>query len=170
MEYKRKNQRNVKMRRFKNTYLTPKKRWDKARIEEEKQLMKEYGLKNKREIYKVYAIIKKIRKIAKKLVIASEEEKREFIKKLSRYGFVNENATLDDVLALDKRKILDRRLQTIVFKKGLANTIKQARQFIVHGHISINGKTVNVPSYLVKLDEENLISLNDKLNKILKQK
>ncbi|MEM1577689.1 MAG: 30S ribosomal protein S4 [Candidatus Pacearchaeota archaeon] len=158
------------MRRFKNTYLTPKKRWDKARIEEEKQLMKEYGLKNKREIYKVYAIIKKIRKIAKKLVIASEEEKREFIKKLSRYGFVNENATLDDVLALDKRKILDRRLQTIVFKKGLANTIKQARQFIVHGHISINGKTVNVPSYLVKLDEENLISLNDKLNKILKQK
>ncbi|MEM4647935.1 MAG: 30S ribosomal protein S4 [Candidatus Pacearchaeota archaeon] len=158
------------MRRFKNTYLSPKKRWDKARIEEEKQLMKEYGLKNKREIYKVYAIIKKIRKIAKKLVIASEEEKREFIKKLSRYGFVNENATLDDVLALDKRKILDRRLQTIVFKKGLANTIKQARQFIVHGHISINGKTVNVPSYLVKLDEENLISLNDKLNKILKQK
>lgn len=169
MEYKRQNQKNVKMRRFKNTYIKPKKRWDKARIEEEKQLMKEYGLKNKREIYKVYAIIKRIRKIAKKLVIANEEKQKEFIKRLAKYGFLNENATLDDVFALDKRKILDRRLQTIVYKKGLANTIKQARQFIVHGHISIKGKVINVPSYLVKIDEENLISLNEKLHKILKQ-
>lgn len=158
------------MRRFKNTYLKPKKRWDKARIEEEKQLMRDYGLKNKREIYKVYMIIKKIRKIAKKLVVASEKEQKEFIKRLAKYGFLSDTATLDDVFALDKRKILDRRLQTIVYKKGLANTIKQARQFIVHGHIRINGKVVNVPSYLVKREEENFITLDDKLHKILKNK
>ena len=158
------------MRRFKNKYITPKKPWDKARILEEKEIMKVYGLKNKKEIWKVEAYIKKLREIAKKLIVASPEEQKKFIARLAEYGFISPDATLDDVLALDKRKILDRRLQTVVYKLGLANTIKQARQFIVHGHVMLRGRKINVPSYLVKLNEEKDISLSDKVSKILKTK
>jgi small subunit ribosomal protein S4 len=61
---------------------------------------------------------------------------------------------LDDVLELDIESILSRRLQTLAYLKGLANTPKQARQLICHGHIAIGGRKVNVPSYLVSKDEE----------------
>ncbi len=158
------------MRRFKNKYLPPKKLFDKARIIEEKELMKKYGLKNKREIWKVESFIKKQREIAKKLIIASEEQQKKFIAKLAEYGFLSYNATLDDALALDKRKVIERMLPVVVYKIGLANTVNQARQFVVHGHVFIKGKKVNVPSYLVKLDEEKYITLSDKVSKILKTK
>ena len=64
------------------------------------------------------------------------------------------DSQLDDILTLDVNTILERRLQTIVYRSGLANTIKQARQFVVHGHISLNGHCVDVPSYKVKVEEE----------------
>lgn len=156
------------MRRFKNKYVRPRKLWDKARILEEKKIKKEYGLKNMREIWKAEAFVDKIRDIAKKLIVASPEEQKAFIQNLAKYGFVNANANIDDVLAIDKRKILDRRLQTIVYKLGLANTIKQARQFVVHGHVFVNGKRVNKPSYIVSLDEEKTIELSPVVKKILK--
>lgn len=165
---KNQNQRKDKMRKFRKKYLKPKKPWDKSRIIEEKEIMKKYGLKNKKEIWRAEAYIKKLREIAKKLIVESEEKKREFINRLAEYGFVESNATIDDVFALDKKKILDRRLQTIVYKKGLANTIKQARQFIVHGHVFLKGNKIDVPGYLVKLDEEAFIDILPKIKKILK--
>ncbi|MDH5634797.1 MAG: 30S ribosomal protein S4, partial [Candidatus Bathyarchaeota archaeon] len=67
-------------------------------------------------------------------------------------------AVLDDVLDLSLEDILERRLQTIVFSKGLAKSIFQARQLITHGHIAIDRRRVPSPSYLVLRDEETKIA------------
>ncbi len=159
------------MRRLRKKWKKPKKPWDKARIEEEAKIIKKYGLKNKREIWKAEAKIDKIRQQAKKLITASSEEQQKFINRLVKLGLVQQDAKLDDVLALTKEKLLDRRLQTIVYKLGLANTPKQARQLIVHGHVFIAGRKVNRPSYHVSIDEEKLISVKPEvLEKIKKQK
>ncbi|OYT37699.1 30S ribosomal protein S4 [Candidatus Pacearchaeota archaeon ex4484_31] len=137
-------------------YKRPKKPFDKARIEEEKRLMKEYGLKNKREIWKAETNISRIRAQARKLIVEPEKQEQ-FLNKLRKIGLIDEKAGLNEVLSLTKRDWLERRLQTIVFKKGLAKTIKEARQLIVHRKIMINDKIVDVPSYVVKKDEEPLI-------------
>ncbi len=152
------------MRRFKKKYESPKKPWDKQRIEEEKKLLKEYGLRRKREIWKAEAILRKYRRIARELIGKGDEEKAKvLIEKLKRLGILEGNASLDDVLGLTVENILERRLQTILYRKGLAATPKQARQFIVHGHIKINGRKVIWPSYLVLKDEEDKIEVNEKV-------
>ncbi len=151
------------MRRFKKKYEKPKKLWDKERIEKERKLLKEYGLKNKKELWRAEALLRKYRRIARELAAKKNEEKEKIlIKKLADLGLLSENAKLDDVLALTVENILDRRLQTLVYKIGLANTIKQARQFIVHGKILIGERKVPFPSYLVPKNEENKIQLVSK--------
>lgn len=159
------------MKRWRKKYETPLKPWDKERIEYEKQLMKTYGLRRKREIWRAESIARKYRRIARAL-IAKRDKKLEkvLLSKLKRMGFL-EAESIDDVLNLSVENILERRLQTIVWKKGLANTPKQARQLIVHGHIAINGRKVTWPSYLVPVDEEDKIELLLPPEKIgLKQK
>ncbi len=143
-------------------YKKPRKIFDSARIKEESSLIKKYGLKNKREIWKADSAIGKIRRQAKLLLTKSVEEQEKFIGKLKTQGFEIEN--LADVLALDKEDHLKRRLQSVVVRKKMASTSGQARQFIVHKHITINDNIVNIPSYLVKTDEE------DKINLILARK
>ena len=138
-------------------YRKPKRIFDKARIEEENSLIKKYGLKNKREVWKAGSAIDKIRKQAKLLLTKSVEEQEKFIGRLKKQGFEVENVT--DVLALDKEDYLKRRLQSVVARKKIASTPRQARQFIVHKHITINNQTVNIPSYLVKTEEEDKINL-----------
>jgi small subunit ribosomal protein S4 len=73
-------------------------------------------------------------------------------------GLMSENANLDDVLDLTIEDFLKRRLQTIVQNQGLSKTLRQARQFIVHGHIAVNDNIVTVPSYLISLNEESFIT------------
>ncbi len=144
--------------RQKPKYRKPKKRWDKARIEEEKKLMEEYGLRRKRELWRAQEILRKFRKRARDLLArADEKAKNELLTKLYRLGLVEKDATLEDVLKLTIRDILERRLQTIVYRKGLARTIKQARQFIVHGHIAVNGRRMPFPSALVRREWEDKI-------------
>jgi len=143
-------------------YETPSHPWEKVRIEREAELIQKYGLKNKREIWRAETFLRKIRQQARNLRAAggqeqSEREERLLLKRLFRLGLLPENATLDDVLSLTIENVLSRRLQTVVYLKGLASTMKQARQFIVHKHISVNGRIVNVPSYMVKREEENAI-------------
>ena len=154
------------MRRLKKKYETPKKPWDKARIEEEKKLMKKYGLRRKREIWRAEAILRKYRRMARDLNATKNEEKtKQLIEKLYKLGILkSKDATLDDVLGLTVEDILERRLQTIVYRKGFANTPKQARQFIVHGHVFIKGRRVVFPSYLVPRDEEDKIEVKIKPN------
>ena len=146
-------------------YSRPRKPFDKLRIEEENVLVKNYGLKNKREIWKASDRIGKIREQAKKLITASQEEQKLFLLKFIKLGLIGKNAQIDDMLALSGEDLLKRRLQTIVQKIKIAATPKQARQFITHKHISISGKIVNIPSYMVSLEEEKEIKLKQKKSK-----
>ena len=139
-------------------YATPKRRFEKTRLDDEKRLVIDYGLRNKRELWKAQSILRKYRAAARELValrsagITSEiyqTKKDQLISHLYRYGLVGENADVGDVLALKVEQQLDRRLQTQVLRKGLARTPKQARQFITHGHIAIGGQRVTVPGYRV---------------------
>jgi len=143
--------------RKKKTYSRPRKPYDKARFEEEDVIVKNYGLGKKREIWKAETRIRDTRRIAKSLITASEGEKKTLIDKLKRMG-LNVNS-IADILALKKEDWLERRLQTIIFKKGLSKTAKQARQLITHRHVKVNGKIVNKPSYIVDVDEESKIEL-----------
>jgi len=149
------------MKRSKKKYKRPKKPFDKERIEREKEILKNYGLKKKQEIWKAETLLRKYRRLARRLAASKDKKmEKELIEKLARLGILNKNAGLDDVLGLTVEDILNRRLQTIVFKKGFANTPKQARQFIVHGHVFIGDRKVSYPSYLVAGDEENSVRVS----------
>ncbi|MEM0473596.1 MAG: 30S ribosomal protein S4 [Candidatus Aenigmatarchaeota archaeon] len=146
------------MRKIKKTYSKPRKPWDRARIEEERKLMKNYGLRRKREIWRAASYLRNFRQRARDLAAKrNEEEQKKLLEKLYRLGVLEKNSSLNDVLGLTVENILERRLQTIVYKKGLANTLRQARQLIVHGHIQIDGKSTKFPSFLVTRDVEDKI-------------
>jgi len=147
------------------TYETPKHPWEAERIKEEWELKKKYGLKNKREIWKAKSILRNFRSQARTLQARlrygdpqAEKQQKQLFGKLMRLGILDEgNATLDAILSLTVEDILRRRLQTVVYLKGLARTPKQARQFIVHGHIAINGRRITIPGYLVRREEEETV-------------
>ncbi len=149
------------MRKLKRKFAKPMKPWEKERIIEEKNLIKDYAYKNKREIWKMKTRVSNLRDFAKKLVSIRNEqevkERDEFLKSLFKKGLVKEDATVEDVLALTVRDISERRLQTLVFRKGLASSPKQARQFITHGHVFVGEKKVTAPSAIIGRDEESLI-------------
>ncbi|MFA6268679.1 MAG: 30S ribosomal protein S4 [archaeon] len=140
----------------------PRKSFQKERIEKERVQKKLYGLKNKKELFRAETTIRAKRATARKLLALGLENRlkreKELLDSLKRVGILRATPALDDVLVLTPETLLERRLQTIVWRKGLANTSKQARQFIVHGHIAINGKKVDRPSYIVLADEEDKIT------------
>lgn len=129
---------------------------------EELEFLGKYGLRNKREFWKMRTTLGNWRSIARKSRSLSKERAAEvqetLSKKLIRLGVVGPEARFEDVLSLTVEDLLKRRLQTIVFEKGFAKTIYQARQFIVHGHIQVVGKKIDSPSYIVKKEEEDFIS------------
>lgn len=139
-------------------YSRPKKLYDAALIKEEQNLIKKYGLKTRREIWKANFAIGRIRNIAKSLITAKEEDKNKFLEKQLQKGFPAES--IADILGLNKEDWLKRRLQSIVVKKGLAKTHNQARQFIAHKHVTLNGKIIDAPSHFTTLEEEQNIALN----------
>ncbi|RLI27694.1 30S ribosomal protein S4 [Candidatus Bathyarchaeota archaeon] len=143
-------------------YETPRFPWRADILQEELKLLGQYGLRNKRELWRHKTMVSNFRGIARSLLGKTEEERRvlekQLLSKLYRLGILPETAVLDDVLDLTVEDILERRLQTVVFRKGLAKSIYQARQLIVHGHIAINNRRVTIPSYLVKREEEDKIT------------
>ncbi len=145
------------MIRKKKKYEKPKKQFERARIEEENKLRKEYGLKNKREIWKTLAKVKYYRNRAKSLANASSEEQEVLFNKLRALGLNINN--ISDVLDLRVEDLLKRRLSTIVEKKKLANTVKQARQMVAHRKVLIRNRVVNSPSYLVSVEDEDAITI-----------
>jgi len=155
------------MKRKHKTYSKPKRPFDKERIEGEALIKEEFGLKNKKEIWKAEAKIKSIREKAKKLILSKPEEQKALFDRLKKIG-INVNS-IAEVLALDKKDYLNRRLQTIVLKKKLATTIKTARQLITHKKIIINKRIVNIPSYVVSVELENKISLKKAKKKQIKK-
>ncbi len=149
-------------KKHRKKYETPAHPWKRERIEEEKALVEEYGFKNRKEIWKMRAILRDATSQAKKLVTLSglqaEKEKELLLARLKRLGFLKQEGVLDTILSISLRDILERRLQTLVYKKSLANSMKQARQFITHEHICVAGKVITSPSYMVPLSEEGQIS------------
>jgi small subunit ribosomal protein S4 len=134
-------------------YETPNHPYQGERIADESNLVGRYGLKNKEELWRAQSELRGYRREARKLLGSTEGtdlEAEEFLARLKRYGILNEQDQLDDVLSLDVTDVLERRLQTVVYRKGYANTPEQARQFIVHGHIEVDGARVTRPSMKVE--------------------
>ncbi|MDI6806809.1 MAG: 30S ribosomal protein S4 [Candidatus Aenigmarchaeota archaeon] len=148
------------MKRQRKKYELPLRPWDKERMEKEKVLMKTFGLKKKREIWVSEALLRKYRRVARELIAKSDKKgESQLLEKLSKLGILLKNSTLDDVLNLTVENFLERRLQTVIFRKGVANTLKQARQLIVHKKVMIGGRRVIYPSYIVPIEEEDKIKV-----------
>jgi small subunit ribosomal protein S4 len=139
-------------------YETPRFRWRKDILQEELKLIGQYGLRNKHELWRHKTKLSTARGIARSLIGETPEERtkmeNELLTRLKKLGILAETSALDNVLDLAIEDLLERRLQTIVFRKGLARTIFQARQLITHGHITIGNRRVTVPSYTVSKTEE----------------
>ncbi|MFH1431790.1 MAG: 30S ribosomal protein S4 [archaeon] len=142
-------------------YDSVKRPWDKDRILLEEKLVKKYGIRRKKEFRKAETILRNLRQRARTLIgTKNEKEESLLLKKVYDMGFANKDATIDTILGLKIESVLDRRLQTMLLKHNLANTPLQARQFIAHGHITVNGIKAISPSYTVKIHEENNIIFN----------
>lgn len=148
-------------RKYSKTYSVPTRQYDSPRLDAELKLAGEYGLKNKREIYRISFQLSKIRRAARDLLTRDEKDpKRLFegnalIRRLVRVGVLDEDRMkLDYVLALRVEDFLERRLQTQVFKLGLAKSIHHARVLITQRHIRVGKQIVTIPSFLVRLDSQ----------------
>ena len=147
-------------------YDTPNRPWEKARIEEEAKQVMEYGLRNKKELWKAQTLLRRHRRAARNLLALMsgaadealvEAKREELLGSLQRAGLMGANGDIETVLALKVEQQLERRLQTLVYRQGLARSPKQARQFITHGHIAIAGRKMTVPGYMVPRDQETQI-------------
>lgn len=151
-------------RKQRKKFSKPAHPWQKERILEEKELLKGYGLNRKYEIWKMGSILKNFTRQAKNLITTEnpqvEIEKNQLLTKLSSLGLTDKDAKIEDVLSLTLKDIMERRLQTLVYRKNMASSINQARQFIVHEHVSLGDKTITAPSYLVPLEEEGIIQFS----------
>ncbi len=149
-------------------YETPSHPWQGDRIQAENEIVKKFGLKNKREIWKAQTRLREIRGQARGLVSTTRDadntqahkEAKLLLTRLHRSGYIEADASLNEVLGLDVERILNRRLQSQVYLKGLTRTMKQARQFVSHGLVQIGDRRVTAPSYLVRREEEDLIHID----------
>ncbi len=152
-------------KKHRKKYSTPGHPWQSERIDEEKKFIKEYGFRNKTEIWKVSEFLRNATAQAKKLVTLSgpqaDKERQLLLDRLRRYGLLSPEADIDAILSLSLRDVMERRLQTLVYKKSLCNSVKQARQFITHGHVCINARVITSPAYLVPISEETQLSFRE---------
>ncbi len=145
-------------KRHRKKYETPRFPWRTDVLEAELKLLGQYGLRNKRELWRHRTMLSRFRGIARSLLGMPLEQRKklelQLLNRLHRLGILPKRAALDDVLDLSIEDILERRLQTLVFHKGLTNSVHQARQLITHRHIVIGNRKIYSPSYLVLRDEE----------------
>ena len=150
-------------KKFTKKYERPKKPYDKARIDSERKTKDSFGLRRKKEIWRAEGVVRDFRRRARALQAKGNEKlEKELIQYVNKIGI--QCKRLDDVLQIGLEDILSRRLQTIIFKKGIANSMKHSRQLIVHGHILVNDKKVSWPSYIVNKSEEDRISLSNAMS------
>ena len=162
-------------KKFRRVWKKPKRPFNFDLKMEELKILGTFGLKTKRELWKARTELSRVRNQARSLLALRQEIREEkepiLMNSLSRVGYVESDATLDDVLNLEINDLLARRLQTIVQKKFYFKTPYQARQAVSHGHVLIGDKVVNIPSYLVNVDEEEKVKLTSEsiFNEILSE-
>ncbi|MCY4729005.1 30S ribosomal protein S4 [Natronomonas gomsonensis] len=149
-------------------YETPNHPFQGERIADEGDLVSRYGLATKEELWRAQSELRDYRREARRLLgeaqgdaEAAAEAGSEFLARLKRIGVLDDEESLDDILSLDVTDILERRLQTVAYRNGVGNTAKQARQFIVHGHVTIEGARVSAPSYKVDVAKEDSIEFDE---------
>lgn len=148
-------------KRLRKKFENPKKLWDETRLKEEKKLVEDYGLKNMRELWRAQTILRKIRRDARRLLSGKgtklEERAERLINRCKKYFINKTDLKIEDILGLKVTDLLERRLQTIVWRKHYGLTPTMARQITVHGHLAIDGNKVSIPSYLVSFAEESKV-------------
>ncbi|GAB7020244.1 30S ribosomal protein S4 [Halostagnicola sp. A-GB9-2] len=148
-------------------YETPNHPYQGERIASEHSLLDRYGLANKEELWRAQSQLRSYRREARDLLAQSADDEvvarrtEEFLGRLARVGYLDEADELGDILSLEIEDVLERRLQTLVYRNGLANTPQQARQFIGHGHVKVDDRRHTVPSYVVDIDEEDDIEFDE---------
>jgi small subunit ribosomal protein S4 len=149
-------------------YETPNHPYQGERIDEESDLLSRYGLKNKEELWRAQSELRRYRREARRLigdtqgnVEAANEAGADFVSRLQRLGILDDTDAITDVLSLDVTDVLERRLQTVAYRKGVGNSTKQARQFILHGHVVVGDARVTRPSYTVETVEEGLVDFDE---------
>jgi len=150
------------------SYETPNHPYQGGRIAEESDLIGRYGLKNKEELWRAQSELRRMRREARRLlgeaqgdVEAAGREGGEFVARLRALGLLGETDDISAVLSLDVTDLLERRLQTVVYRQGLASTTDQARQFIVHGHVTVGGARVTRPSKRIRTAEEDAVGFDE---------
>jgi len=153
-------------RNYSKIWSGPRRPFEKERLDRELRLCGEFGLRSKREVWKVQYVLAKIRKAARDLLTLPEDDpKRQLegaalLRRMTRLGLLDETKQkLDYVLSLKIEDFLERRLQTLLFKRGLAVSVHHARVLINQRHIRVGKQIVNIPSFLVRTDSEKHISL-----------
>ena len=144
-------------------FTTPSHPWQKERIAAEKEVLKQYGLRRKNEVWKKDSMLKKFLHRAKTIIgertQQSELEKKQLLDRLYLLGLLKKDSKVEDILNLTLKNILERRLQTLICRRQMAKTMLQARQFITHEHIAVGSKKITNPSYLVSIEEEPQIKM-----------
>lgn len=139
-------------------FTTPKLPFDQGRLEEELKLLGAYGLRNKRELWRLRTQLSRLRRMARETQsmdpVERADREQQMIRKLYGMGLIGEKSTLDDILSLRIEDLLERRLQTVIFRREMAKSFFQARQLVTHGHVSIGGRKVRSPSYWVTVEDE----------------
>jgi small subunit ribosomal protein S4 len=147
-------------KKLRKSYRRPRRIWNSDQLSSELYIIGSYGLRNKRELWKAQTKVANFRNQARKLLALTLEERQEkeslLLSFLNRLGLAN-TSSLDDILNLKIEDILERRLQTIVMRKMGIKSPFQARQVVVHGHVSVGNQKVNLPGYLVKKQDESRI-------------
>lgn len=149
------------------TFKSPRRPFDKERLDNELKICGAFGLKNKRELWRVQLTLSKIRKAARSLLTLDQKSKKRIfegqalMKRLMRLGLLSESELkLDYVLKLQVEDFLKCRLQTHVHEIGLAKSIHHARVIVRHGHVTVNNRRVNVPSFMVHTDSAKRIGFD----------
>jgi small subunit ribosomal protein S4 len=147
-------------RKSRKSYRRPRRIWNSDQLNSELYIIGSYGLRNKQELWKAQTKVANFRNQARTLLALTLEDRQEkeslLLSFLNRLGLTN-TSSLDDILNLKIEDILERRLQTIVMRKMGIKSPLQARQVVVHGHVSIGNRKVNLPGHLVKKEDESKI-------------